>query len=331
MDLSELCVVTCISNPVRYRSRYELYRKFEKMVHDAGANLLTVEMAFGDRPHVLTEKSDKWDLQLRSIDELWHKENMLNLGIQQALQVNPKTKYIAWVDADVFPMRDGREWFEETWHQLQHYQVVQMFEWSQDLGPTYNPLGGLRHGFIAKYINDGFVRPVKTKNGGEPQYYSYAKANSEPGHPGHTGFAWAASIDAINSLGGLLDKCILGSGDWHMAFALVGSGQLSIPSVMTDDYKKYVDVWQDMATRHIKRDIGYVSGTIYHYFHGRKVDRKYWDRWKILSENKYSPYTDIKRDAQGLYQLETFDDRQIMLRDQLRMYFRQRNEDATEE
>ena len=328
MNLDEFQVVTCVSNPVRYKSRYELYRKFEKMVHDAKVQLVTVEMAFGDRPFVLTESTDPCDLQLRSVDELWHKENMLNLGIQHALKINPKTKYIAWVDADIFPMRDGREWFEETWHQLQHYQVVQMFEYSVDLDPNYNQLSDRRQGFIAKYIHDGFVKPSVLNSKSIPTYYYDKKQSSRVGVPGHSGFAWAASVDALNSVGGLIDKAILGAGDWHMAFGLVGSMALSVPNHVSSKYKDYLMQWENLATRHIKRDVGYVSGTVYHYWHGKKVDRKYWDRWKILADNNYDPTLDLKRDSQGLYQLETHDDRQIMLRDQLRMYFRQRNEDS---
>lgn len=327
MDLSQLCVVTCISNPVRYKSRYELYRKFEKMCHDAGVTFVTIEQAFGDRDFVLTTDGDPLDLQVRSIDELWHKENMLNLAIAYAVQKNPKLKYVAWVDADVFPMRDGRDWFEETWHQLQHYQVVQMFEWSVDLDPNYNQLSEKRHGFIAKYFQEGFVPPTvagKWRKPNDPNSYY----GGGYGVQGHSGFAWAASIDALNAVGGLIDKAILGAGDWHMAHGLVGAMSLSIPHIVSPQYKKYLLSWEKLATRHIKRDVGYVSGTIYHYWHGKKVDRKYWDRWKILADNDYDPYKDLKRDAQGLYQLESYYPRQLMLRDQVRAYFRQRNEDS---
>src|SRR5260370_1321719 len=40
--------------------------------------------------------------------------------------------------------------------------------------------------------------------------------------PGATGGAWAWRRHAFNTVGGMLDTCILGSGDWHMAFALIG-------------------------------------------------------------------------------------------------------------
>ena len=42
-----LHVVACVSNPVRYRSRWRLYERFEAQMRRAGANLLTVELAYG--------------------------------------------------------------------------------------------------------------------------------------------------------------------------------------------------------------------------------------------------------------------------------------------
>jgi hypothetical protein len=87
--------------------------------------------------------------------------------------------------------------------------------------------------------------------------------------------------------------------------------------------------WELLCERWIKRDVGYVPGLIHHDFHGPKVARGYNTRNKILLDNKFNPDTDIKYDAQGLLQLETWEPRQIKLRDQIRAYFRARNEDNT--
>jgi hypothetical protein len=94
----KLYVVTCISNPVRYHSSYALYQGFRKRVNDAGAILYTVEMAFGDRPFKITDAENPHHIQVRSFFELWHKENMLNIGIRR-LPID--WEYVAWIDADV--------------------------------------------------------------------------------------------------------------------------------------------------------------------------------------------------------------------------------------
>ena len=76
-----LYVVTAVSNPARYASRYRLYRAFEKHIKDGGAILTTVEMAYGDRPFEVTSSDDHQHVQVRGRQELWYKENLLKIGI----------------------------------------------------------------------------------------------------------------------------------------------------------------------------------------------------------------------------------------------------------
>lgn len=317
-NLDHFYVVTCVSNPVRYRTRYELYRKFKAMCESANVKLITVEMAFGGREFEVTERDNLHHIQLRSIDELWHKENMLNLAINYVLQIDPQAREIAWVDADVTPMRPPREWFEETWHALQHYEVVQMFESAHDLDPNFNQIGKPQIGFMNAYIKSGYQKPTGAGTWAL-DYYTRV---------GHPGYAWAANITALNHLGGLIDTAILGAGDRHMALGLIGCIENSVSNEIHPNYMRELLEWQERAKRYIRRDVGYVPGSIAHFWHGKKKDRGYSSRWKILIENQYDPTTDLKRDAQGLYQLESFSDRQLRLRDQIRSYFRARSEDS---
>lgn len=315
--LQKLVVIAIISNPIRYKARYELYRRFAEAMVQSEATLITVEQAFGDRPFEITEENNPMHVQVRSVDELWHKENMINIGIKYASQILPDWKHVAWVDADVLPMRPVREWLEETVQQLQHYQVVQMFKTAFDLDPHGNIHGAPQKSFMAQYIESGCVPP--TKGGFWKDYYSLAH--------GHPGYAWAANREALDQVGGLIDFAILGAGDRHMALGLVGQMEQSFEA-LNPTYRTHLLQWQDRAERWIKRDVGFVHGSIYHFWHGKKKNRGYEDRWKILRENDFDPSRDIKQDSQGLYTLETWSKRQIRLRDQLRAYFRSRNEDC---
>ena len=131
---------------------------------DMGAQLLVVEQAFGRREPQICEdhhhsdnnttriidrnhngvddriegncvnypiwrepipSHDPFHLVVRTNAELWHKENMIMLGIQHLTKIRPKWKYVAWVDADVIFQR--RDIILETAQQLQHYDIVQMF------------------------------------------------------------------------------------------------------------------------------------------------------------------------------------------------------------
>jgi hypothetical protein len=309
MKTENFYVIAVISNPIRFKSRYALYQKFEAEVKAAGAQLLTVECALGDRPHMVTESNNPWHLQLRTWDEIWHKENMINLGLAR---LPSNWEYVAWIDADVSFIR--KDWVLETIHQLQHYMVVQMWETAIDLGPTGSALA-THHSFISQYIK------------GKP--YCYGRPGGYYYEQWHPGYAWAARREAIDHLGGMIDTAILGAGDNHMAHALIGMLDGSIAKGLHPNYIKHLTTWQARAERHVRRDVGFVPGTICHSWHGKKVDRKYHDRWKILVNHQYDPDLDLKRDSQGLYQLVDHGTlRSSRFRDDLRRYFRARNEDS---
>ena len=125
-------------------------------------------------------------------------------------------------------------------------------------------------------------------------------------------------------MGGLFDHGILGAGDHHMACSLIGEGERSIPSGVHSNYKHAVLAWQERALR-LHKNIGYVKGTIYHFWHGKKRDRKYKDRWAILIDNKVDPTKDVHKDWQGVWSLYPGHED---LRNQLRDYFQSRNEDS---
>lgn len=326
-SLQDLVVITVISNPVRYRSRYELYRKFERSMREAGATLITVEQAFGERPFEVTERDNPLHVQIRGEDELWLKENMINIGINYASQVFPDWKYLAWVDADVQPMTgSARPWLEETVQQLQHYHVVQMFETAYDLDPAGKVIGKAQQSFMSTYIQSGYKLPERGGFWGGHDYY-----DKEFGHPG---FAWAATRFALDNMsspmgGPLIDFAILGAGDRHMCLGLVGCMEQTFEH-LNPAYRAFLMQWQVRCERWIKRDVGFVKGSIYHFWHGRKKDRGYTDRWKILKENNFDPILDLTRDSQGQYRLETYEPRQLPIRDHSRSYFRSRHEDSTD-
>lgn len=325
-DLSKFWVITVISNPIRYKRRYELYWRFAEMCHQAGVNLVTVEQAFGDRRFMVTEAGNPRHLQVRSVEELWHKENMINMGVRHACAIAPgQVREVAWVDADCRPTRTPRDWFEETWHQLQHYEFVQMWEHLIDLDINFNPIGGPQPGFMANYIKYGTPNPEEFRKIECNNEYDFPRSGKIFGRPG---LAWASTLDAYNKVGGLIDFSILGAGDWYMAHGLVGSLETARSEYADGPYMRKLLQWQDRAQKWIKRDVGYVPGTVYHDFHGRKALRFYGTRGKILSDCRFDPDIDIKYDCHGMLQLETYDDRQIQLRDRIRAYNRARNEDS---
>lgn len=306
MDCSKLHVITMISNPVRYRSRYRLYEEFRQHMEDAGVTLHTVEVAFGDRPHVIHGRNV---LHLRTNSELWHKENALNLLVER---LPDDWQYVAWVDADVqfTNWRGDKAWYRETVHALQHHRIVQLFQNAVDLGPD-DQIIQIHQGFAYNYVT------------GQQWKEPYR------GNTWHPGFAWAMRRRTWDDTGGLVDFAILGAADNHMAHAWVGKVRESANENVGSPYFRRLEAYQARCEHFLKRDIGFVPGTIMHKWHGKKRDRNYWGRWRILVEAGFDPDMDIKRDFQGLYALTDLGDaRSIMLRDKIRQYFRSRQEDS---
>lgn len=308
-----LNVVAVCSNPARYETRYRLFRDFMEHMKDSRVNLYVVETQQGDRAFELTESSNPNHIQLRTYDEIWIKENMVNIGISRL----PRDwEYVAWIDGDI--NFANKNWATETVQQLQSYSVVQLFETAIDLGPRGEVLQ-VHQGFMSEYIKNGCNAPVG------PGHYGYYSPKKNFWHPG---YAWAMRREAFDALGGLIDFCVLGSGDHAMAMGLIGLIERSAPQDINPKFLNELQIWQQRAEYHIKRDVGFVGGSIFHNFHGKKKDRRYVERWDIIRDNDFDPDDDIKRDWQGLLQLEVLTPRQRRLRDQIRQYFRQRNEDS---
>ena len=98
---NKLNVIIVISNPCLYAIRYILTREFIKRIEieETNVNLYVVELAYKNQKFLCTDSKNKNHLQLRSEIPLWHKENMVNLGVRYLL---PKSwKAFAWIDADV--------------------------------------------------------------------------------------------------------------------------------------------------------------------------------------------------------------------------------------
>lgn len=308
----KLHVVTAVSNPINYNSRYELYVEFAKRIKDAGAILWTVELAYGERSFVVTQKDNPFHLQLRSGGEdrkgnvLWSKENLLALMINR---LPKEAKYICWCDADIQFARS--DWPEEAIQLLQVHDIIQPWSFAQDLGPNGDPIDKKPQMSFCKAWFDGHDVV------GKPESYS--------GGVGHPGYVWCIRRDAYDKLGGLIDWAPLGSSDRHMAFGLIDQVLKSVHPNIHPIYKKHLKIWQVNARHYLHRNIGYLPGLITHYWHGKKFQRYYNDRWSILVKNQFNPELDLKKDAQGLYHIT---ERNWRLRHDIIKYFRARNEDS---
>ena len=105
-DLTKLAVIAVYFNPVRYETRYDLYRNFEQHMSDSGVFLLTVECIFESAPvfrlpkqvFEVTQADNPRHMQLTAPSILWMKENLINIAVKHLPE---HFEYVAWIDSDI--------------------------------------------------------------------------------------------------------------------------------------------------------------------------------------------------------------------------------------
>ncbi len=237
-------------------------------------------------------------MKIQTKDHIWLKENLINIA-SKSLPEN--WKYIGWIDADIAFLNDN--WVQDTIAELQTFDIVQMFHTCVNLGP---------HGESIKIDKSfGYMH----ERSGTP----YSKTDKYGFW--HPGYAWACTKKAWEQMHGLIDWAILGSGDRHMALAWIGHVDWSSPGNVHPNYMMMLKEYQNLC-KNLK--VGYVDGTILHFWHGRFEDRKYKERWLILTKHQFDPLKDIKMSSTGLVQLTESGKRMDR---ELKEYFVGRRED----
>ena len=307
--LPQLHVITARFNPLRWKTPDRHFADWAESVLDAGAALTVVEVQYGDRPFVC-DLAGLRHIGVRAESWSWSKECALNIGIQRT----PEAELICWEDADVFHRQSG--WVRETVEALQHYRVVQTWSSALDLGPN-DELIQVHRAFADCWMaGDPVVHP--------PSSTPFWKFNGGPYDYAHSGFSWACRREMLDRTGGLFELGGMGSGDHHMALAMVGGVESSWPGGASESYKNHLRRWQQRAQAYVNGRLGVVHGLIEHRFHGRKADRGYLSRWDMFVRHGFDPDTDLKRNTFGM--LEWAGNKPELERE-WDLYLRARNED----
>ena len=95
-----LHVIAVVYNPCNFKRRYKLTHEFiGRMEKEPAVTLHVVELVYDDQAFAITSADNPNHLQLRGGTPLWHKENLINLGVRRLLPANWKA--VAWVDTEV--------------------------------------------------------------------------------------------------------------------------------------------------------------------------------------------------------------------------------------
>jgi hypothetical protein len=297
----KLNVIIVISNPCLYATRYILCREFIKRFEEEeeNVNLFVVELIYPNQKFIITNSTNKNHLQIKTDVPLWHKENMINLGVKKLLPKNWKA--FAWIDSDL--EFENNTWAMDTLKILNGTKdIVQLFSHAVDMNYDESNLN------IFNSFGYSFSKKKK---------YTTSKNNYW-----HPGFAWAITRKAYEKIDGLYDKGILGSGDNIMALSLINKVENTLNLDYNKDYKNSILEFQQKIK---KLRLGYTPGVIRHYFHGTKENRKYHERWQILIKYNYSPNIHIKYNKEGIIvPTKEFPEE---FKEDIMNYFKERKED----
>ena len=298
----KLNVIIVISNPCQYARRYILAKEFiKRMENENNVELYIVELIYNKQKFIITDSKNKNHLQLSTnTAPLWHKENMINLGINKLLPKNWKA--VAWIDADI--EFESTDWAINTLKILNGSKdIVQLFSHAIDMDMNEDAMS------IFSSFGFQYSKNRNYKNNNSINFW-------------HPGFAWACNRKTYDKMGGLYENSILGSGDHNMSLSLIGNAYKSVNRDVNSDYLNNV---LDFERKNKNLRLGYVPGVIRHYYHGSKKNRKYHERWQILVNNNYSPLIHITKDKNGL--LIPTEKCPKKLLDDIYNYFLERNED----
>jgi len=275
----KLHTVIVLSNPCNYAIRYILTKEFiRRMKDEPDVILYIVELAYGTQDYHITEMDNDKHLRLRSHDTpLWHKENMINIGIRKLLPCDWKA--VAWIDADI--EFENVSWAMDTLKILNGYKdIVQLFSHNIFMDASCETemiLTGLGFQYVKKMKRSNRIKDINS-------YW-------------HPGFAWACTRKLYEKMNGLYEYAITGDGDMQIASCLLSNYASALPDDVSDDYKKSLKEFEDRVSG---CRLGYVPGVIRHYYHGSINSRKYDMREKILTNFNYSPKNHLSKNTNGL-------------------------------
>jgi hypothetical protein len=256
---------------------------------------------------------------------------LYNIGLAQ-LPID--AQYACWQDVDIAHLNSN--WPIDTLHMLQHHRVGQTWTNSIDFGPDGqilpNDWGNEVDRSFSAAFRAGDISGLNELSDIGSNLNNKAKKSDKKDYRSHTGYSWAIRIETLKKLGRLIDWMTVGADDYHIAHGFAGTLTAMCDKETNNvnyapSYYRKLREFADLCDKYIQQDIGCIPGTITHGWHGSKKLRFYGTRGEILRVAKFDPDKDIAYDYQGIPTIVT-DNR--LLREGLRRYNQQRNEDSIE-
>ena len=257
----------------------------QNMMQLAQIPIFTIEV-YSDKPAIYKS------FRIKSDSVLFHKERLCYLLEKQ---IPVKYTKLLFLDADI--VFDNPAWYDELSTALDSYDIVHPYEKANWLDLTYTKI----------------VRQAES-------VMSDKKNRSAINNKSHLGFGWAFKRPIFNKYG-FYQYCIIGSGDSLSTMAWFKQ----IPARLTNDVNSEYETlpYKDfLKTVTPTPKMSYISGTVYHLYHGSFKNRNYYNRHSIF-KGIVDIRSILKEDESGLFQIT---DPEIAQK--VKDYFKDRDDDG---
>lgn len=308
-----LWAISAYFNPAGYHNRERNFRLASTRLRAQGVPLIVVEAALHDAPFFVRDEDADIVIRLRTGSILWHKERLLNIGMQYLPDDCDK---VLWTDADVWYLNP--EWPTLLSKALERHVVVQPFRDVQQGPQGYVPPSELR-----------MIDRTLPGECGQPSAYCCSPAPGETrvrALAGHPGYACAARRRVLESVGGLYEYMIVGGGDSLFLGACYGIrlADNNYVGVQKGPIRTYAEPWCDALYAAVQGSVGSIDNELVHLWHGDRKERFYIERPTLIST--YDPHRDLVVHKNAC--LEWSDAASAEMKRDVELYFMLRNEDG---
>ena len=266
--------ICCYFNWGNNQVRKNNYIKFRKKFRHP---LKTIEICLKERDFFI---DDSTKIIASHDNILWQKERAFNLLLEN---LDEKYDKILWVDTDI--SFQNYDMMQELELKLDQYDMVQPFETVYEYhNSTISANSCLNTSGYAKTLRD------------------YTDTGASDCYDPAFGLTWAINRSIMPN-GYFYDKHILGSSDLLQiqSVTLDILNRSFIGNYSDDIVRSWIDYCRKMPAK--QYNIGYCSGCLEHFYHGKVLNRGYSYRECLLNKYAFDPKIHLEIDDNGLYKI----------------------------
>lgn len=266
---SESVIISCFYNYENSPYRLKAFNYWYDSIKHLNHKIIELTIK-GSKPQLESSKNIS---HLESESYLWHKEGLLNKIISE---LPSSVKYVFWVDADV--IFTNKNWILDSVAKFKNgATILQPFEFCVHLDKDeFEPNFDLNSVTSQLYPNGRNNKVWRSFSATHKKYPSLASSLDYNTY-GHVGFAWGAKIEVLKECK-LYEKALIGGADHVMALASVGKfNHPSMKKSFTDNLLE-IDNFQRKFYKATKGELDFVSGNLFHIWHGDIEKRQYLKR-----------------------------------------------------